>query len=281
MGIRLLGSLNLTGSPALAELSALAWDEDEQVLYALSDQGRLLSLIPHFSKGHLTDVELHTSVPLRSQNSKPLKGKWRDAEGLTLINDRNEIRGDSQLLISFERRHRIELYRPDGHWLASRPLPKPFFQANIAPSANKGMEAVTLHPTHGFITGTEKPPTTGPNHLLSESGLLWTFLPLEPSGALVALEYLPNGDLLLLERAFSSIFSPWVISLARIPQAKLLQSQTIQPDAVARFDSSQGWLLQNFEGLTRHQGQRFFMVSDDGNKPWAQTQLLYFELLEP
>ncbi|HCB12317.1 MAG TPA: hypothetical protein DEP36_01915, partial [Gammaproteobacteria bacterium] len=39
------------------------------------------------------------------------------------------------------------------------------------------------------------------------------------------------------------------------------------------------WLLDNFEGLTRYQDQRFFMISDDNCSAWQSTLLVYFELL--
>jgi len=46
MQIRLLGSLLLSGSPDLSELSGLTWDEDEEILYAVTDRGLLLHLRP-------------------------------------------------------------------------------------------------------------------------------------------------------------------------------------------------------------------------------------------
>ena len=47
---------------------------------------------------------------------------------------------------------------------------------------------------------------------------------------------------------------------------------------IAVFDSSEGWNVDNFEGLTRHQGRRFFMVSDDNGKAIQRTLLVYFEV---
>ncbi|HXK56793.1 MAG TPA: hypothetical protein PLZ16_09115, partial [Gammaproteobacteria bacterium] len=46
MGIKLLGALTLRGRPELAELSDLAWDEDEEILYGVTDRGVLLHLQP-------------------------------------------------------------------------------------------------------------------------------------------------------------------------------------------------------------------------------------------
>jgi len=117
--------------------------------------------------------------------------------------------------------------------------------------------------------------------LVNSAGTKWYFKPKEPNGALVALEALPNGDLILLERAYTSMFAAWVISLTQIKMADLVPDKQVHSQLIARFDSSEGWLTQNLEGLTRHQGMHFFIVSDDGNKPWAQTQLIYFKLLDP
>lgn len=279
MGIELLGSLALQGDAALAELSGLAWDEDEQQLLAISDRGRVLQLAPHFEQGRLSQVELLASHSLLAPNGEPLDGSWRDAEGLALENSDNGIRGDSRLIISFERHHRIEHYQADGHWLATLPLPKRLLDARFRPKSNRGLEAVTLHPQYGLVTGPEYPPEDRSPYLASVTGRVWEYRPKEPDGALVALEVLPNGDLILMERAYTSIFAPWVISLTRIRAADLSTLATVPTETIARFDSGQGWLVQNMEGLTRHQGMRFFMVSDDGGKPWAQTQLVYFRIV--
>ncbi|WP_260293963.1 esterase-like activity of phytase family protein [Sedimenticola hydrogenitrophicus] len=283
MGVELLGSLSLKGDPALAELSGLAWDEDEQTLLAVSDRGWLLWLKPHFSEGHLSQVELTASYPLRDRREAPLRSGWRDAEGLTLEQSANGIQGDTRLIVSFERRHRIESYRPDGRWLATLPLPARLRETGYRPKSNRSLEAVTLHPQHGLVTGPESPPDGRPpylaNYLINAAGQVWEYAFKEPDGALVALEALPNGDLILLERAYTSIFSPWVISLTRIRATDLATGSTMDTETIARFDSGQGWLMQNMEGLTRHREMRFFMVSDDGSLPWAQTQLLYFRIV--
>lgn len=279
MGIVLLGSLSLKGDPVLAELSGLAWDEDEQLLRAISDQGRVLELIPRFSEGRLSQVELRATHPLRDRHGQPLRGGWSDAEGLTLENSANGVRGDSRLIISFERHHRVERYHPDGRWDSSLPLPGLLRQSGYRPKSNRGMEAVTLHPQHGLVTGPEYPRAHQSPYLINTAGQTWQYQPKEADGALVALEALPNGDLILLERAYTSIFAPWVISLTRMRAADLVASKVVPTELIARFDSGQGWLVQNMEGLTRHQGMHFFMVSDDGDMPWAQTQLVYFSIV--
>jgi hypothetical protein len=37
--------------------------------------------------------------------------------------------------------------------------------------------------------------------------------------------------------------------------------------------------MDNFEGLAHHEGNRYFMISDDGRNPLQRTILMYFEIL--
>ena len=47
------------------------------------------------------------------------------------------------------------------------------------------------------------------------------------------------------------------------------------------IDSSVGWRIDNFEGLARHRGLRFFLVSDDNENALQTTILLYLEIVDP
>ena len=51
-------------------------------------------------------------------------------------------------------------------------------------------------------------------------------------------------------------------------------------ETVALLDTAQGYQIDNFEGLTRHKGNRFFMVSDNNDLFVQRTLLLYFEIVE-
>ena len=157
MQIRLLGSLLLSGSPDLSELSGLAWDEDEEILYAVTDRGLLLHLRPVIRDNLLRDLLLLARYPLLDNRGKPLKGHWRDSEGLALENGNNGIKGDSRLLISFERHNRITRYTPSGRYVGAVELPAGLKNPNIYPAFNEGLESVTLHPEYGPISGPEKP----------------------------------------------------------------------------------------------------------------------------
>ncbi|MCK5431582.1 MAG: hypothetical protein KAJ03_02500, partial [Gammaproteobacteria bacterium] len=57
----------------VSELSDLAWDADEELLYALSDNGYLLSFRPVFNEGRLIDILIINGLPLRDDKGKKLR----------------------------------------------------------------------------------------------------------------------------------------------------------------------------------------------------------------
>lgn len=272
LGVRLLGSLALSGDEALAELSGLAWDDRRQILYAISDRGLLLHLQPVFRDGWLVDARLLASMPLRDRDGAPLRGKSADSEGLVLAAD-----GES-LLVSFERRHRIDRYDFRGNWLANLPLPPPLNQSERFRKPNRGIEGFTWNTRFGLIAAAEGLLRGDEQPRLASGDGSWFYRPNRPGGRLVAIESEPGGSLLLLERAFSSPFEPWTLSLLRVRPSLNNQGQTLPIEVLAEFDSGKGWLLQNLEGMSRHQGRRYFLVSDNNGQPWSQTQLIYLEL---
>ena len=96
----------------------------------------------------------------------------------------------------------------------------------------------------------------------------------------MALECLPDGDVLVLERDFTTIALRFVITLRRVHLPKKTPADaTLKSEVVAVLDSADGLTVDNFEGLTRHRGNRFFMISDNNDVFLQRTLLMYFELL--
>ena len=95
----------------------------------------------------------------------------------------------------------------------------------------------------------------------------------------MALECLPDGDVLVLEREFTPAFLRLVITLRRVQlPAGAAADSRLKSETLAVLDSSQGWRRENFEGLARHRGNRFFMISDDNDTLFQRTLLVYFEI---
>lgn len=282
-GIEILGAVQLArkapdGSPVTG-LSGLAWDADEQRLYAVSDRGRLLHMLPRFEDGDLVAVSFLEGYPLLDAKQRDLRGARRDAEGLALRNGDNGIAGDSELWISFERHPRIQRYSPDGRLLATEKLPGELGNPDRYATPNKALESLSRHPVYGLITASELPMVNDPPgtvSLYALAGGRWRY-PLGPASgsSLVALEALADGRLVALERAFVSPFAPLIISLRVVA---LEDNEGLDVRTLARLDTSQGWRLDNFEGLARHEDDRFFMISDDNTSTSQRTLLVYLRL---
>lgn len=287
-GIRLLGALRLANAEIfgmrLCGLSGLAWDEDAHLLYAISDLGNLFHLRPEFDdQGYLSGLRPVAAHPLRDAAGTPLRAPFEDAEGLAIRNGDNGIPGDTELLVSFEVKPRVVRFSPEGWWRGEETLPLLLRDIRNYRDRNQALEAVTVDPRWGVLVGTEAPLRNDPDHqvrIFTRNGSFWNYPLGHASGsALVAMEALPEGDLLTLERAFVTPLRPLVISLRRTPlPAPGKDSTPLKVADVAVFDSSRGWLLDNFEGLTRYRDQRFFTISDDNCSTWQTTLLLYFEL---
>lgn len=285
MRVRLLGTIRLLNTPVgglgASEISALAWDEDEEVLYAVSDQGHLLHIRPRFREGFLTGAELEGAYPLRGRGGVSLERKYRDAEGAALRNGANGIKGDGEILIAFEIVPRIDRYRPSGEWLGTEPLNAALRQDDYQ-RGNNGLESVALLSGVGYVTAPEKPLKSalpGELSLYGQNGAVWTFPPIDPQASTIAgLETDTDGRILVLERRYKNLFLPVIFAIRRLTLPP--QGGAAAVEEVARFSTAEQWFLDNFEAIARHRGNRYFMASDDNNSAMQKTLLLYLEILD-
>lgn len=280
--IRLRGMLALptvsVDGMRLSQLSALAWDDDEQLLYALSDKGYLFHLRPEFRNDALVNIALQSAVPLAELGiGKPLRRA--DTEGMDILNGRNGRKGDAELLVSFERQPRIVRYRPDGKAIGELALSAPLTNADAYRSPNRGLESVCADPSLGVLTTPEEPLDSDGQgtRIFSLSGKSWRY-PLSAEFGITAMECLGGGRVLVLERVFGITRRAISLKLVQLPDKP--PAQALRPTNVVTLDAGQGHRLDNFEGLAHHKDRRFFMISDDNDLFVQQTLLLYFELVE-
>ena len=264
----------------VAELSGLAWDQDEKLLYALSDNGYVLNMRPVFSGRTLQDIRLASGHRLLDENGKPLKYKQADSEGLAIEHGNNGRRGDTRLIVSFERIPRLVRYQPDGTFASLIPLPPELEDVARYRGENKALEAVTSHPAFGILTGPEVPlrdAESGSLNIYSLRGDHWSFPAHDKTnGTLVDMVTLKDGKIIALERVYDGLLSGIQTTLHRI----ILDGKHIQADRIHTFTPEEGLFNDNFEGIT-HLGENYFMmVSDDNNHPLKRTLLVYFEINE-
>jgi hypothetical protein len=265
-----VGSLEYAGGLALIStdtnrfhgLSDLEVFPDGRLI-AVSDEGELLRarivLDPRGALVGIQDVEL---TRLTGLDGRPLITKEdADAEGLAVLQN-----GD--LLVSFERRHRIWRYPADGGPPVEVPGPRTTFPENA------GLEALAIDPSRGrgaYIAGGEA------------SGRTWrcdvgagcepgpTVEKDEESG-LVAARRLPNDATAWLLRRFSPATGNVVILRITDAANRTMDEVRFQPPHT----------VDNFEGLgtvplREGGGIRFYLLSDDNFSQEQRTLLLAFD----
>ncbi len=281
--IQVLGMLELPNltvdGQRFSQLSALAWDDDEQLLYALSDKGSLFWLRPVFAGGRLADVILVKAVALNAPGQKTTKGYRADSEGMDILRGRNGRKGDSELLISFERYPRVSRHRPDGRWLADLTLPALLADGKNFVEPNKGLEALTVQPAFGVLTAPEAPlkgEPRGYSHIFSLDGRAWRY-PLAPNHHIVGLQALEGRGVLVLERDYRSLLGGMRIALRRV-ELPAKDDEPLVPETLVELSTNDGHPIDNFEGLTAHRGRRYFLISDDNDIFLQRTLLLYIEI---
>lgn len=287
MNINLLGSLGLTSSRfnnlPITEISGIAWDKDENIMYAVSDEGLLYHFKLTTKNNRLTNLKVTYASRLKNKNDEHLRGKYSDSEGLSLINGDNGKKGDSELIISFENKPRIARYTPRGKFLGKINLPRKLTKRKYFRHKNKGLESVTYHPVYGTLTAAEFPlknDSIKNQTIYSSSRKKWHFPASKTKGsAITGLETLPNGDILILERAYTSPFVPIEINLSQLQLSKCNDKSECQKQKIASFSGADGWYLDNFEGLSHFNENQYLMVSDDNNNPLQNTVLVLFEIL--
>ena len=245
------------------ELSDLAYNVKTGMLYGVSDQGFLYGMKIAVHKNRIVSLELLSARALRDRRGKKLEGNYADAEGLAWSPD--------GLLISFERKPRIGLFDIDGKEKGKVKLPKPLRKARRYYGKNKMLEAVAWSPEYGIVTAPELPlkSENEKRHTIYAGKQRWS---IPASGSVTALEIIQRSNLLVLERDFHPFTRRRIITLT------LVDLKTGKHRRVLQMDSDNGWDIDNFEGLTRLEGNRYLLISDDNDSPFQKTLLMLFEI---
>ncbi|MGB1799213.1 MAG: esterase-like activity of phytase family protein [Gammaproteobacteria bacterium] len=277
----LLGALQLKSAVSpdqrLMEFSGIAWDNDEQSLILLSDRAFIVHAKPVFTENKLTDLLFTSYHRLLDKKGKALRYKPSDSEGLALINSRNNLNNDTELLISFERVPRVLRYTTDGKFLSEEKINNELNDIKNYESENKSMEAITFHEKYKIITGPERAldkNSTLSLHNLDKKEWLFSAESKEHS-SLVGLTTLPNNQLIALERIFPGVFA----GVTNIIHLITLNDDSLEQQRLVKLNPEDGF-NENFEGISWHKDNHFFMISDDNENLFQRSLLLYFEIPE-
>ena len=267
-------------APGFGGLSGLRISADGAQFLAVTDEGNWIKADLVYEDDRLmglNNIEIH---PLLDARGKPFKGKGQgDAEAITL---QQPGRLEGAAYVSFEREHRVLSY-PQG--LGGRASVLPIPPAARKMPGNGGMEAFTRRADGGFLGISED--------LLNEAGDLqgWLFSGSESSGVSLRregifsptdMEFLPDGDLLILERRYTVMGGPGM-------QIRRIRGESIKPGAVldgkVLINLNARYGIDNFEGLSARVTETgdvlIYIVSDNNFNALQKNLLLVFELQKP
>jgi len=252
----------------VTELSALAYRDD--ILYALSDKGYLYHFDISIINSKIKKLTLLKAFKLKTQKNKVLKKKKRDAEGMAFLGD--------NLLVSFERKHRVELFSLNAVNIKKQKINKDLRDRKNYHSKNKGLEAVMYSEKYGVITAPELPlkQENREYHTLYAKDKTWKF---EADGSITALEFIDKNRILVLLREFNDLTRNRVTTLSEV-YLNRCKNGVCESKILAQLDSSDGFNIDNFEGLTKVGKNRYLMVSDDNGSFFQKTLLVLFEIVD-
>jgi len=258
-----------------SEISDVTYDQNEKKLYLLSDEGILFVFEASFSD-KIETLNGPSGMTLTKKEGKKFK-KWRhDSEGLALDNK-------GHLYVSFEGRAKVGKFNQKGEMVKKYTLPKKLRDPKNYRSRNKSLEALTWHPRYGLLTAAEWPLKNKQKKdqtVYALNGKEWQFkAEAEQSSAVVAMEVMDDGNLLVMERSYSGLLNPFVITLKKVYLNQCKNKKKMcKSELLIKMNSHQGWSIDNFEGLAKVGKHRYVMVSDDNGNFFQQTLLIYFEV---
>ena len=257
-----LTATHASGIP-VAEISGLAWDADEQVLHAVSDQGYVYRFQVERDGDTLVAVTPVAAAALSDPAGGAATGGSFNAEALDVRNATDGVRGNSELLVALEAKPpRIACFGTGGALRGTLPVPPPANDANRYEKKGRGLESVTIHPGLGLITAPEAPLRTTPAglHTIYAEGHAWSFPRRVADSRLKGIEVLPDGSLVVLERSRNGSKSSMVASLRRVDVASCDAHGVCPTATLAVLPAGP----ENFEGMTLLDPHHVLLASDNG-----------------
>ncbi|HEV7319257.1 MAG TPA: esterase-like activity of phytase family protein [Ensifer sp.] len=280
--LEFVGGLEVTSpNPLFGAVSAIRFRPDGSSFVAVMDTGHWLEgAVIRDAEGRLSGLTDLTATPMADRNGDVGLAKWKvDSEGLALR--------EGQAVVSYEQAHRIDIY-PDPGFAASTPigsLSLPFPIGELR--SNAGIETIAVSPKDSPLAGAmiaiaERSVDKADNLL---AGILdgpkrgaFSVVRKDPYAATDG-AFLPNGDLLLLERRFS-FGSGLGMQIRRIPGDAIKPGAVVDGEVI--FEADMRHQIDNMEGLdvvVRPDGEvRVIVVSDDNHSILERNLMLEFRL---
>jgi hypothetical protein len=282
--LEFVGGLSLTsGNADFGALSAFRFFDDGASLLSVSDNGFWISgTITRDAAGKPVAFEQAyiSEMSLRGRGAADMK--WlSDAEGLLV--------DDGVVSVSFERDHRIAsgTFDPATFAFASKDEPLPVPAREIR--SNRGFETLAKSPAGSALEGariavTEKSLNKRRDifaGIMDGPGKGVFFIARQGEYDITDGDFLPNGDLLLLERKFS-MAEGIAMRIRKISGATIKKGATV--DGPVLIEADMAYQIDNMEGLDvwqRSDGATMVSLMSDDNHSILQRNLyLEFRLAQ-
>lgn len=283
--LEFVGGLELT-SPAgdFGSISAIRFVDRGSRFIAVTDTGFWMrGRIERDAAGRPVSMTNLRMAPMRNGKGELSGKKWEtDAEGLAL-------RG-SVATASFERAHRITDYPFEGEGMPDKPTGN---SGLVVPRRelrnNKGFETIAYAPRDSRLQGAR---VIVSERSLDPAGNIFAAIADGPAKGIFFVKrsdafditdgaFLPDGDLLLLERHFSMARGV-AMRLRRIEAETLRAGATVEGSVMISADMS--YQIDNMEGLDVWRNENgalmLSMVSDDNHSILQRNLYLEFRLVE-
>lgn len=282
--LEFVGGLEMTSTNReFGGLSAFRYLDSGKEFLGITDTGLWYAgKMVRDEKGRPASIGDFRLAPIQSEEGMPVEGKWNsDAEGMSV--------SGKTVTVSFERIHRIAEFALDLENFASKPRDLPLPMPKDELRNNRGIEIIAYAPAAGSLLGARVAVT---EKSINESGDMFAAVLEGPRKGIFYVrrlddfdisdgDFLPSGDLLLLERRFS-IASGVTLRIRRIAAEDIRPGATVDGPFILQADMRDQ--IDNMEGLDVWQAEdgstRLSMVSDDNHSIVQRNLYLEFRLAE-
>jgi len=282
--LEFVGGLRLRSSaPDFGGLSAFRFLTPGGAFMGVTDTGLwYFGKIMRDAKGIPVGVEQFRTMPILDAKGKPVgKKRYADAEGLDVK--------DGVATASFEREHRISEFRIDPEGMGAPLRDLDFLVPRGELRRNAGFETVVHAPGDSALAGAR---VAVAEKSLDRDGNIFTAILEGPHKGVFTVArrgefdvtdgaFLPDGDLLLLERSFSMTRGVGM-RLRRIGGDEIRPGRLADGDIL--LEVNMAYQIDNMEGLDvwrRDDGALMVsLVSDDNQSFLQRTLYLEFRMIE-
>ncbi|TWF50327.1 hypothetical protein FHW37_106290 [Neorhizobium alkalisoli] len=281
--LEFVGGIEFSSSDSrLQSLSSIRFRPDGRHFVSVLDTGNWLTgAIERDGRGRISGLSDLSIEPILLRGGRPGSKTEADAEGLALR--------QGQAIVSFEQQHRVDVY-PDPGFETSPPVRSlDFLIPRKELRRNAGMETVVASPQSSPLKGGI---VVVGERSLDENGNLYAAIldgPLKGRFTVVRHDpfdatdgaFLPNGDLILLERRFSMLGGVGM-RMRRIKAADIHPGAVV--DGEMLIEADMGAEIDNMEGIDVVTGTdgapHLILVSDDNGNFFQRNVMLEFRLLQ-